>query len=141
MKTIALTEETAPNWTHSKVLAVVSRSRPQSSAFRIRSPAGNWGRSIFLFAWLCNWTCKLMAFEVDDVATLEQPDGNIICGKFHRGERVFPDIALNETAAEPPLEIQDAFLLRTFVRVDSYALKVEAFHSHLSKSAHRLPVQ
>jgi hypothetical protein len=38
MKTIALTDETAPARTQSNILAVVSRSRPQSSAFTIRDP-------------------------------------------------------------------------------------------------------
>ena len=38
MKTIALTEETTPRRTHSRVRSVVSRSRPQSSALMTRSP-------------------------------------------------------------------------------------------------------
>jgi hypothetical protein len=39
MKTIALTEETAPRTVHSRILFVVSGSRPQSSAFTMRRPA------------------------------------------------------------------------------------------------------
>jgi hypothetical protein len=38
MNTMALTEETAPRRMHSNALSVVSRSRPQSSAFKMREP-------------------------------------------------------------------------------------------------------
>jgi hypothetical protein len=46
MKTIALTEEMLPRELHSKMRWVVSWSRPQSSAFMIRTPA--WG-DVLLF--------------------------------------------------------------------------------------------
>src|SRR5438876_778248 len=44
MKTIALTEETAPRRMHSRVRSVVSRSRPQSSALMTRRP--DWRASL-----------------------------------------------------------------------------------------------
>ena len=54
MKTMALTEETAPRSMHSKVLSVVQRSRPQSSAFKMRSPGDAWRHSVCLVSWLGN---------------------------------------------------------------------------------------
>ena len=44
MKTMALTEEMLPREVHSKIRCVVSWSRPQSSAFMIRTPA--WGDAV-----------------------------------------------------------------------------------------------
>src|SRR5215831_330297 len=82
-----------------------------------------------------------VAFLIHDIPSHQQADTNGVGDRFQRTEWEFPQISQDQFAAKTLLVVQDSFLLRTFLRPNSHALKIEPLDTKRSERAHGLPMQ